>query len=135
MGLNKGNPDSAIREFRKLTEQADGRSLKYLSLESSVGMAEAMIEKKSYAAAQQELQTDLGKSERLGSRYQTARIHYLLANALRLGGNGSEASAHYQQAVSLLEEMRKDAGAEKLLERSGLKSMFTEASRFAAAKN
>ena len=135
IGLSRGNPDSAIREFRKLTEQADGRSLRYLSLQSSVSMAEAMIQEKSYAAAQQELQTDLGKSERLGSRFQTARIHYLLGNALRLGGNGSEASAHYQQAVSLLDEMRKDAGAEKLLERSDLKSMFSEASRFAAAKS
>ena len=135
IGLNKGNSDSAVREFRKLTEQAAGRNLQYLSLQSSVGTAEAMIEKKSYAAAQQELQTDLGKSERLGSRYQTARIHYLLAQALRLGGNGSEAAAHYQQAVGLLEEMHKDAGAEKLLERSDLKSMFSEATRFAAAKS
>jgi len=135
MALNKGNPDSAVRELRKLTQQADGRNLKYLSLQSSVGVAEAMIEKKSYAAAQQELQTDLGKSERLGSRYETARIHYLLANALRLSGNGSEASAHYQQALSLLEEMRKDPGAEKLLDRPDLKSMLSEATRFAAAKN
>jgi len=133
--LNRGNPDSAIREFRKLMQQADSRNLKYLSLESSVDAAEAMIERKGYAEAQQELQTDLGKSEQLGSRYQSARIHYLLASALRLGGNGSDASEQYRLALSSIEDMRKDAGGEKLLERSDLKSMFTEASRFASAKN
>ncbi len=128
-------PDSAIRELRELMQQADSRGLKYLSLESSVDLAEAMIQRKGYAQAEQELQTDLGKSEKLGSRYQTARVQYLLASALRLAGNGSEASDHYRLALSSIDDMRKDAGAEKLLERADLKSMSTEASQFAAAKN
>jgi len=133
--LEEGNAPSVVRQFGDLKQQADSRNLKYLSLESSAGMAEAMIGSKDYSHAQQELQTDLSKSEKLGSRYLSARIHYLLANALRLSGNGSEASAHYQQALSLLEEMRKDPGAEKLLDRPDLKSMLSEATRFAAAKN
>jgi tetratricopeptide (TPR) repeat protein/predicted Ser/Thr protein kinase len=128
----RGNPDSAIREFRKLTQEADSRNLKYLSLQSSVDMAEAMIEHKSYAEARQELQTDLGKGEKLGSLYQNARIHYLLASAFRLSGNQSDASPHYQMALGLIEDMRKDPGAEKLLQRSDLKSMFSEASQSAA---
>jgi hypothetical protein len=33
-----------------------------------------------------------------------------------------------------MEDMQKDAGAEKLLDRADLKSMFTEATQFAAAK-
>jgi hypothetical protein len=77
----------------------------------------------------------LSQSEKLGARYQTARIHYLLGNALRLSGKNDEASRHYRQALSLVDDMRKDAGAETLLERSDLKSMFSEASRFAAANN
>jgi eukaryotic-like serine/threonine-protein kinase len=133
--LNRGNPDASIREFRKLIQQADSRNLKYLSLETSVDLAEAMIGRKAYADAQQELQADLGKSEKLGSRYLSARIHYLLASALRLGGNGADASRHDQLALSLLEDMRKEAGAEKLLERADLKAMFSEASRFAPTKN
>ena len=131
----EGKAPSVLREFRNLTQQADRRNLKYLSLESSADMAEAMIHSKDYSHAQQELRTDLGKSEKLGSRYQTARILYLLGQALRLSGNSDEARGHYRQALSLIDDMRKEPGAEKLLERSDLKSMFTEAARFADAKN
>jgi eukaryotic-like serine/threonine-protein kinase len=135
IALTSGSSDSAIRDLRKLMEQADSRDLKYVSLETSIDVAEAMIDRKGYAQAEQELQTDLGKSEKLGSHYQTARVHYLLANALRLGGNGSEASEHYRTAISSIEDMRKDAGAEKLLERADLKSMFADASKFSTVKN
>jgi len=135
IALNRGSSDSAIREFRKLQEQADSRNLKFRSLESSVDLAEAMINGKDYAHALQELQTDLGKSEKLGSREQSARIHYLLGKALRLSGNSADAALQYRQSASLLDDMRKDPGAEKLLDRSDLKSLYTEASQFGSAKN
>jgi tetratricopeptide (TPR) repeat protein len=133
LALNKANPDSSIREFRKLTQQADTRNLKHLSLESSVDTTEAMIARKDYMGAERELQAALGKSEKLGSRYQSARIHYLLGVALRLAGNKTDASQHYAAALNLMNEMQKDAGAEKLLDRSDLKAMFTEATRFATS--
>ena len=132
--LGKGNPESSIREFRKLTQEADSHNLKYLSLESAVDGAEAMIIRKDFSGAQQELQTALGKSEKMGSRFQSARIHYLLGSALRQSGS-SDAPQHYRLALSLMEDMQKDAGAEKLLDRPDLKYMFTEATRFAAAKS
>jgi ATP/maltotriose-dependent transcriptional regulator MalT len=134
-GLNKGNLNSAIREFGQLMQEADSHNRKLLSLESSLDRAEALIERKAYAEARQELQTDLGKGEKLGSRYQNARIHYLLATALRLEGNKADASGHYQLSLNLMDEMRKDPGAEKLLDRADLKLMFNEASRFAPTKN
>jgi tetratricopeptide (TPR) repeat protein len=118
-----------------LTQEADRRNLKYLSLESSVDAAEAAIGHKDYAEAQRELQTALGKSEKMGARYQSARIHYLLGTSLRLAGDRSDASQHYRLALNLLEDMRKDVGAEKLLDRSDLKAMFTESSKFASATN
>ena len=130
--LGHGSQDSTIHEFQKLTQLADSRNLKYLSLESSVDTAEAMIERKDYAKAQQELQTDLDKSEKMGSRLQTARIQYLMGNALRFGGKAADASEHYQLALGLMEDMRKEQGAEKLMERPDLKPMITEASRYAA---
>ena len=135
IGLGKANSALLIPEFRKLTQEADRRNLKYLSLESSVDAAEAAIGHKDYAEAQRELQTALGKSEKMGARYQSARIHYLLATSLRLAGNRSDASQHYRLVLNLLDDMRKDAGAEKLLERSDLKAMFTESSKFASATN
>jgi tetratricopeptide (TPR) repeat protein len=133
--MGEGSSASVLRDFRGLTQQADSRNLKYLSLQSSVDTAEAMIHAKDYSHAQQELQTSLSKSEKLGSRYLTMRIQFLLGTVGRLGGIGSDASEHYRLALNLMEDMRKDTGAEKLLERSDLKTMFAEASQYAAAKN
>jgi eukaryotic-like serine/threonine-protein kinase len=127
---NNPYPDAAIREFRAVTQQADSRNLKYFSLESSVDAAEAMISRKAYPQAQQELLTDLDKSEKMGARFQTAHIQYLLGTSLRLSGATADSADHYRQAVTLLDDMRKDPGAEKLLDRSDLKSMYAEASRF-----
>jgi tetratricopeptide (TPR) repeat protein/predicted Ser/Thr protein kinase len=132
--LGEGHGQSVVRDFRSLAEQADARGLRYLSLQSSLDMAEAMISSKDYPHAQQELQTDLSPSEKLGSRYQSARVHYLLGNALRLSGNTADASAQYRQAVSLIDDMRKDPGAEKLLDRADLKALYTQASQFAPAQ-
>jgi serine/threonine protein kinase/tetratricopeptide (TPR) repeat protein len=130
--MGEGSSASVLRDFRSLTQQADSRNLKYLSLQSSVDTAEAMIHAKDYSHAQQELQTSLSKSEKLGSRYLTMRIQFLLGTVGRLGGIGSDASEHYRLALNLMEDMRKDTGAEKLLERSDLKTMFAEASQYAA---
>ncbi len=125
------NPDAAIREFRAVTQQADSRNLRYVSLESSVDAAETLIDRKSYPQAQQDLQADLDKSEKMGARFQSARIQSLLGTSLRLGGTASDANEHYKLALTLVDDMRKDPGAEKLLDRSDLKSMYAEASRFA----
>lgn len=133
--MNQGNVASALREFRNLRRQAESRNLKYRALVSSVDIAEAMIRGKDYSQAEQALQASLAESEKLGSRDQTARVHYLLGDALRLRGNPADASNHYRQAVSLIDAMRKEAGAEKLLQRSDLKVMFTQAAQFAEAKN
>jgi tetratricopeptide (TPR) repeat protein len=131
--MNQDSVASALREFRNLRQQAESRNLKYLSLVSSADIAEATIRSKDYSHAEQELQAALTESEKLGSRDQTARIHYLLGNVLRLSGNRADASRHYRQALNLIDAMQKEPGAEKLLQRSDLKLMFTEASQFAAA--
>jgi len=132
--LGQGHGQSAVHDFRNLAQQADSRGLRYLSLQSSLDLAEAMISSKDYTHAQQELQTDLSASEKLGSRYQSARVHYLLGNALRLSGNTADASTQYRQAVSLIDDMRKDPGAEKLLDRADLNALYMQASQFAPAQ-
>jgi tetratricopeptide (TPR) repeat protein len=133
VAIAEGRSPSALSDLRTIVQQADSLTLRDLSLESSVDMAEAMINAKDYAHAPQELERDLGRSEKLGLRLQTARIHYLLGNAIRLGGNPGEARGQYQQALRLLDEMKKEPGAEHLLDRSDLRAMYAEASRWAAA--
>jgi eukaryotic-like serine/threonine-protein kinase len=131
VGLAEGQAQSALRDFRQLSGEASQATLKYLSLASSTGMAEAMIALKDYSHARQELERALGNSEKLGSRYQSARIHYLLGNALRLGGKSAEATSHYRQSLALINEMSKEPGAEKLTERFDIHALFTQASRWA----
>jgi len=133
ISLNKSNADSSVREFGKMKQQADSRNLKYLSLESSVDAADALIQRKAYPQAEQELETGLGRSDKLGSRYQSARIHSLLGTALRLDGKQADASQHYRLAVKMIDDMTKDAGAEKLLDRPDIKAIYTEASQFSNA--
>ncbi len=64
-----------------------------------------------------------------------AKAHYLLGTALRSRGNQSEATGHFRNAVRIWDEVRKEPGAEKMLDRADLKSMYTEASQALAAKN
>jgi len=125
-----GRAQSAVGDLRTLSEQAGTLNMRYLALESSVDMAEAIVETKDYPHAMQGLQVDLGKSEKLGTRYQTTRIHYLLGDALRLSGNSADAAGHYRQALNLLDEMKKEPGAERLLDRSDLHAMYEQAAHW-----
>lgn len=124
VAIAEGRFQSAIGDLRAIVQQADSLDFKYLSLEGSVDLAEALIKSKSYSQAQQELQTALSKSEKQGSRFLTLRIHYLLGDALRLSGNGAEAAGHYGQARQLMDDMKKEPGAEHLLDRSDLKTIY-----------
>jgi len=135
VALNQGNAAAALHEFRTLRQQADSRNLQYRSLVVSVDLAEAMIRTKDLSHAQQELQAALGKSEKLGARAQIARIHYLLGNALRLSGNAADSSGHYRQALTLVDAMQKERGAEKLTDRADVKALIAEASQFAGPGN
>jgi len=128
-----GHASSAISELRPGIEQADKSNLKYLSLRSTADLAEAMIASKDYAGARKQLERVLTRSEKLGSRVETARIHYLLGTAIRLGGSPRDAVNEYAQALRLLDDMKKEPGAEHLLDRSDLKNIYAESNRWFSA--
>src|SRR6266436_1914619 len=130
MAVSEGHSREAIGSLRGLAQEADSLGLKYLSVECSVYVGEALVNSKDYSRARQELEPALGKAEKLGLRTLLARDHYLLGTALRLAGNGTEATGHYREALRLLDEARKEAGAEKVIERSDLKTIYTEAARW-----
>jgi eukaryotic-like serine/threonine-protein kinase len=125
-----GRASSAISELRPGIEQADKFNLKYLSVRTTADMAEAMIASKDYAGARKELERLLTRSEKLGSRSETARIHYLLGTAIRLGGSPRDAVNEYAQALRLLDDMKKEPGAEHLLDRPDLKIINAESNRW-----
>ena len=102
-------------------------SAKYLSVDCSISLAEALIKSKDYAHAREELQRTLSKSEKLGLRLESARIHLLLGTSLRLSGSASEATVQYREGQRLLDDIRKEQGAEHVIERSDLKLLYAEA--------
>jgi len=119
----------AIATLRQLVQQANDLGLKYTSVESSVIMADAMIQGHDYSHARQELERAMQISEKLGMQPLSTRAHYLLATMARDSGNGDEARQNYREALRLLEAMKKDPGAEKLLQRADFKTIYDESMR------
>ena len=128
-------PQAAASSLRQLVTEADATGRRYLSVLCSVALAEAAVASKPDARARQELEQLLGRSEKLGVRMEIARIHYLLGISLRQSGDVSGAAGQYQQTLSILDEIKKDPGAEHLLERSDLKSIYDDASNGAQQKS
>jgi tetratricopeptide (TPR) repeat protein/predicted Ser/Thr protein kinase len=126
----------AIAGLRQLIQHADDLGLKYISVEYSIIMAEAMMRGHDYSRARQETERALLLSDKLGMQPLSARAHYLLARIKRDSGNGSDAQDHYREALRLLDAMMKDPGAEKLLQRADFKAIYEESTRRTqAAKN
>jgi tetratricopeptide (TPR) repeat protein/TolB-like protein len=128
-----GEPREAIRSLKALASEADALALKYLSLECSIYLGQALIDTKDYSLAKQELQNALDKSDKLGARMLLVRGHFLLAKALRLTADGPGAGGHYQQVTRLLEEIRKEADADNIMGRADLKAIQEESARWAQA--
>lgn len=131
LAISEGNAQAAVSELRSLAQQADSLDKKYISVDCSASLAQALIRNKDYSHARQELQRGLGRSEKLGLRLETARIHYLLGSAIRLSGDGAAATPQYRQALQLLDDIGKEPGAEHVLERYDLKPIYAEATQFA----
>ena len=123
----------AISSLRRLIQQADDLGLKYTSVECSIFMAEAMMQSHDYAHARQELERALLLSDKLGMQPLSARAHYLLATIERDSGNASDAQDNYREALRLLDAMKKDPGAEKLLQRADFKAIYDESTRWTNA--
>ncbi|MGC2611625.1 MAG: tetratricopeptide repeat protein, partial [Candidatus Sulfotelmatobacter sp.] len=119
----------AISSLRQLVQQANDLGLKYISVECSVFMAYAMMQNHASPHAQQELERALLLSDKLGMQPLSARAHYLLATIARDSGNRSDAQDHYREVLRLLDAMKKDPGAEKLLQRSDFKVIYDESTR------
>jgi tetratricopeptide (TPR) repeat protein/predicted Ser/Thr protein kinase len=113
-----------IPNLRLLIQQADNSGLRYYSVECSIFMAEAMIQSHDYTDARQELQRALLLSDRLGQQSLSAHAHYLFATIARDSANNTEAQDNYRSVVRTLDTMKKEAGAEKLLQRADFKAMY-----------
>jgi eukaryotic-like serine/threonine-protein kinase len=121
----KSAPET-ISSLRQMIQQADEIGLKYTSVECSIFVAEAMMQNRDYSHAQQELQNTLLLSDQLGTQPLSARAHYLLGKMEQVSGNSNDARDNYREALGLLDTMKKDPGAEKLLQRADFKAIYDE---------
>jgi eukaryotic-like serine/threonine-protein kinase len=133
VGVREKRGAELIPALRALLEQSDELSQKYSSVECSIYLAEAMMQRHDNNHAHQELQRALLRSEKLGQQYLSARAHYLLATIARASSNRTEAQASYRSVVRSLDTMQKEPGAEKLLQRPDLKLMYEESSHWLQA--
>ncbi len=131
--VREKNERAAIPDLRKLIQQADDLSLKYSSVECSIFLGEAMMQGHDYAHARQELQRALLLADKLGQQPLSAHAHYLLATIARESGDNADAQDNFRAVISTLDTMKKDAGAEKLLQRSDLKLMYEDSAHWLQA--
>jgi serine/threonine protein kinase/predicted negative regulator of RcsB-dependent stress response len=120
VNVKVGKYPLAITALRQLSEQADTMGLKYLSVECSVYLAEALLGEKDFKKAQPELQNALARSEKLGLRSLQAQSHQLFGKALQLQGETQGASAQYQQAKAILDDIQKESKSDAIAKRSDL---------------
>jgi serine/threonine protein kinase/tetratricopeptide (TPR) repeat protein len=121
---------AAIQKLRSLVKQADEAGLKYSSVECSIFMAEAMLQARDVAHARQELGNALLRSDKLGQQALNARAHYLLGTIARESKDTAGTRDNFRWVVNTLDAMKKDPGAENLLERADMKLMYDDSSNW-----
>ena len=126
----QGRSRESLGALKGLIGQADKAGEKYFSMAASLLLAQALIDFKDYPRARQEVDRAVAKSEKMGLRTLQAQGHYFLGTLLRLTGKAADASTEYQSALRVLEQIRAEPGAEKLLERYDLKTIYTESTRW-----
>jgi eukaryotic-like serine/threonine-protein kinase len=116
----------AMAALKPVLERADDLGLKYVSVECSIFTAEAMIQRHNFSGARDELKRALLRADQLGMQPLSMRAHYLLATTEQDPASRSEAQQDYSEVIRLLDSMKKDPGAEHLLERADLKAIYDE---------
>ena len=92
--------------------------------------AEASMRLKDYSRAQPQLDRAVLQSEKLGLRPLLLRAHFLLGKMLRQKGDAADATVNYRRALNLLESIRKEPGADKIMDRTDLKAIYIESDRW-----
>ena len=131
----EGRSRESIAALQTLAQQADESGLKYVSVEASLYLAQALINNKDYARARRELDTSLRNSEKLGLQASLAKTHFLIGEALRLSGSQADATIHYAEAHRILEDIHKEAHTDEVMKRSDLASIYQESAKWQASKS
>src|SRR6202171_456710 len=128
--IEEGQPQAAMRTLKGVADEAEALALKYLSIECSIYEAEGRMQLKDYSWARQQLERAVLQSEKLGLRPLLFRAHFFLGRWSRDKGATADAASHYRQALSLLDSLRKEPGADKIMERADFKAIYDESDRW-----
>ncbi|HEX8816966.1 MAG TPA: tetratricopeptide repeat protein [Terriglobales bacterium] len=132
--VEQKHTSEAIASLKQLTQKADEQGQKYISVESSILLAEAMMQSRDNTQARKELERSLLLADKLGMQPLSAKAHFLLATIAKDSGDNAAAEENCRQVLRLLDGMKKDPGAEKLLDRSDFKMMYDNATKATQAK-
>jgi len=110
LAVKQGRSSDAMSTLRGLAQEADSLGMKYLSVESSIYLAEALLQNHDYSKGRMEIERAVARSEKMGLRAALARGHCLMAELFRVTGNQEESRRHLEQALQILTDIRKEAG-------------------------
>jgi ATP/maltotriose-dependent transcriptional regulator MalT len=113
----------------QIGQRAKSAGLAYLSVYCALQQADALLRSGDKQQARVLAEDTLARAETLGLRELRARSEYVLAAAMRLAGN-TQGPKHYTAALQLLDEMAREDGSQKLLERADLKAIHAECVRW-----
>ena len=125
----QGQYQQALRILEPLVN-SNGTVAANLTLQVNLALAEAAIGLKDYTRADHALEQQLANAQRSGMHFELARIYYLLGKSARLGGSAVRAAEYYQQASQLLDTIAGDPGAENILHRTDIKTMYDESKQW-----
>ena len=91
--LPKARPADDVGTLKGLVQQSDVQGLRYLAVESSVALGEALLKAGQPVAAQGELERAIAQGEKLGTRGLLVRGHHLMGLALRQVATSQRPSA------------------------------------------
>jgi tetratricopeptide (TPR) repeat protein len=116
---------SLASSLGQIGQRADIAGLVHLSVWCTLQRADTLLRAGDPRQAREQVERALAKAETLGLRELQARGEYVLAAAMRLGGD-VQYRRHYATALQILEEMKREDGSQKLLERVDLKAIHAE---------
>jgi ATP/maltotriose-dependent transcriptional regulator MalT len=116
---------AAAATLAQIGQRAKSAGLTYLSVYCALQQADVLLRSGDQQQARLLAEDTLARAETLGLRELRARSEYVVAAALRLGGN-AQARRHYANALQAIEEMAREDGSQKILERADLKAIHAE---------
>jgi tetratricopeptide (TPR) repeat protein/tRNA A-37 threonylcarbamoyl transferase component Bud32 len=111
--------------FAQIGRQAQTAGLAYLAVYCTLQQADTLIRAGDHQQARARAEEALVRAETLGLRELRARSEYVVAASMRLAGD-AQARRHYTTALQLIEDMAREDGSQKLLDRSDLKAIHAD---------